>query len=104
MSSMFNHGVGGRVIFVLCSGACVSMHDFNIELKMSSCSSGSPVLYTRLNGSVDESAFSSKRFSFRTSLNRGSNPDVNTYVWASWSLMVRQGCDSLRHIADHVVN
>ena len=62
MSSVFNHGAGGRVIFVLHSGACVSMHDFDIELKMS-----------RLNGSVEKSAFSSKRFSFPTSLNRGSN-------------------------------
>ena len=62
MSSVFNHGARGRVIFVLHSEACVSMHDFEIELKMS-----------RLNGSVEKSAFSSKRFSFPTSLNRGSN-------------------------------
>ena len=44
MSSVFNHGARGRVIFVLHSGACVSMHDFDIELKMS-----------RLNGSVEKS-------------------------------------------------
>jgi len=55
MLSVFNHGAGRRVIFILRSGACVSMHDFNIELKMSSCCSGSPVLNMRLNGSVDKS-------------------------------------------------
>ena len=34
----------------------MSMHDFNIELKMSSCCSGSPVLNKRLNGSLDKSS------------------------------------------------
>ena len=55
------------MIFVLRSGACVSMHDLNVKLKMSSCSSGSPALCTRLNGSVDKSslkALLSKRFRF----------------------------------------
>ena len=44
------------------------MHDFNIELKMSSCCSGSPVLNKRLNGSLDKSslkAFHQKVFHFK---------------------------------------
>ena len=44
------------------------MHDFNIELKMSSCCSGSPVLNMRLNGSLDKSslkAFHQKVFHFK---------------------------------------
>ena len=51
MLSVFNHG------------AC-----FNIELKMSSCCSGSLVLNTRLNRSVDKSslkAFHQKVFRFK---------------------------------------
>ena len=46
----------------------MSMHDFNIQLKMSSCCSASPVLNKRLNGSLDKSSlntFHQKVFHFK---------------------------------------
>ena len=71
ISSSFNQGAGGRVIFVLHRGACLSSQDLKRELKISSFSFGSPKPKTVLKGTPPRSSLnfaSSKCFSLRNSL------------------------------------
>ena len=67
----FSQGAGGRVTFVLFSGACLSRHSVTRRLKVAILSLGSSKAYTISNGKAAKSsikAVSENRFSFLMSL------------------------------------
>ena len=100
ISSSFNQGAGGRVIFVLHRGACLSRQDLNRELKISSFSFGSPTPKTVLKGKPPISSLnfaSSKCFSLCNSV----RSTVVTYCWTRQHITV---CNPVGSVTNDVIN